>query len=88
MEKYDKIFNTEDQNEMKKAFKEIVIAQFKDDLEQNGLYLFDSNVIEELVIEAFKEVIDEVRDDFKNKLKEEVFKSDKIDKILAKLFVE
>lgn len=69
-----KILTTEDQQELKQGFKEIILEHFRNDLEQMDVYLFDPNVIEEMIQEAFEEVINEVKEDLKIKLKEQVMK--------------
>jgi hypothetical protein len=86
MEAISKLFTTEDQAEMKQSFKEIIIKQFENDVEQNTYYLFDPNDIEEEIREAFTEVIDEIKLEFKEKLKEQMMKlleSNDIEKLLT-----
>lgn len=59
------LFISEDKDELRQAFKEIIKEQFQTDLEQYDFYMFDPNVIENMVNEAFEEVIDEVKAEFK-----------------------
>jgi hypothetical protein len=59
------LFTSEDKDELRQAFKEIIKEQFQTDLEQYDFYMFDPNVIENMVNEAFEEVIDEVKAEFK-----------------------
>ena len=59
------LFTSEDKDELRQAFKEMIKEQFQTDLEQMDFYMFDPNEIEEKVNEAFQEVIDEVKAEFK-----------------------
>ena len=74
MEAITKIFTTEDQKELKQGFKEIILEHFKNDLEQMDVYLFDPSSVEDMIIEAFEEVVNEVKSDFKIKLQEQIMK--------------
>ena len=78
-----KIFDTEDKTELKQAFKEIIKDQFRSDLEQMDVYLFDPNDIEEKIQEAFDEIIDDFKKDYKEKLKERM--AELIDKRISKI---
>lgn len=84
-ESISKIFTTNDQTEMITAFKELLIKRFEDDLNQFDKYLFDSRKIENWIDKMFLEVINEVRIEFGEKLKEkmlELFKNNDIEYIL------
>jgi len=74
METITKIFTTEDQQELKNSFKEIICEQFKLQLDEMDLYLFDLDTIEDLIQNAFKEIISEIKIEFKEKLREQIFK--------------
>ena len=65
MENIGILFTSEDKDELRQAFKEMIKEQFQTDLEQMDFYMFDPNEIEEKVNEAFQEVIDEVKAEFK-----------------------
>lgn len=83
MENIIKIFTSEDKSELKDAFKEIIKEQFKSEVEENDRYLFDPNEIEEMVTEAFQEVIDKVKEEYKVKLREKMLAM--VDKDIDKL---
>ena len=70
-----KIFNSEDEKEVKQAFKNIIIEQFRSDVENSDVYLFEPSDVREMVEDAFKEVIKEIKIEFKEKYKEKIFKS-------------
>ena len=72
MENIVKIFNSEDKQELKDAFKEIIKEHFKTELEDLGVYLFDPNEIESMINDAFSDVIKEVRAEFKASIKEQL----------------
>ncbi len=74
MEAITKIFTTEDQQELKNSFKQIVCNEFASQLEKMDVYLFDPNVIEEMIQEAFEEVINDIKIEFKEKLREQTLK--------------
>lgn len=86
MEAITKLFTTEDQQEMKQALKEIIVEQFKNEVEEYDRYMFDPNDIQEKVEEAFTEVITEIKLEFKEKLREQMLKmleNNDIEKLLA-----
>ncbi len=86
MSTIDTIFTTEDKEELKNSFKEIICEQFKNQLEQMDLYLFDPSVVEDLINEAFEEVISDIKKEFKSKLQEQIFKlleSNDIEKLIG-----
>ena len=72
MELINKIFTTEDKNELKQGFKEIILKQFESDLQQMDVYLFDPSEIEEMITESFEDVIKEAKVDFKERLKSQI----------------
>lgn len=74
MEAITKIFTTEDQQELKNSFKEIICQVFTDQLEQMDVYLFNPQVVEDLIQETFEEVINEIKVEFKEKLREQIMK--------------
>lgn len=86
MEAITKIFTTEDKEELRQAFKEMIKDQFKNDLEQNDNYLFDSSEIEIMINEAFEEVISKIKNEFEEKLKEQMLKF--FDNNVHKLFTK
>jgi Fe-S cluster assembly iron-binding protein IscA len=73
-ESISKIFTTNDQAEMKQAFKELLIKRFEDDLNQFDEYLFDPRKIESWINDMFLEVINEVKIEFKKNLQEQMLK--------------
>jgi Glu-tRNA(Gln) amidotransferase subunit E-like FAD-binding protein len=83
MENIIKIFNSQDETEIKEAFKEIIKEQFKSQIEEMDLYLFDSNEIEDMIKEAFEEIINEVKKEYKEKIKDKMFEAinKKVDKV-------
>lgn len=83
MEQILKIFTSQDEVEIKQSFKEIIIEQFKSDLENNQNYLFDPNDIEEMIREAFEEIVNEIKEEYKEKLREKMFSL--VDKDIEKM---
>jgi hypothetical protein len=75
MEYISKIFNSQDQTEVKQAFKEIIIAQFKKELEELEEYFFDKNVIDDMINETFKEILSEVKSEMKAMIKNKMLGS-------------
>ena len=89
MDQIMKIFNSEDEKEIKQAFKDIIIKQFKNDLEDSGEYFFDRSMVEELITEMFTEVVEEVKGEVKDMIRDNVLKSidaDMLQKIMKKVF--
>jgi Glu-tRNA(Gln) amidotransferase subunit E-like FAD-binding protein len=84
MENIFKIFSSQDEIELKQAFKEIIKDQFRNDLEQMDVYLFDPCDIEDMIKDAFEEIVDEVKKEYKDKIKEKMFEAinKKMDKVL------
>lgn len=74
MSAIDTIFTTEDREELKNSFKEIICESFKEQIDDMDVYLFNPEVIEEMIEEAFTEIIDEIKIEFKTKLKEQMLK--------------
>ena len=85
MENILKIFNAEDETELRAAFKEIIKEQFQQQLRDMDLYLFDSSVIDEMIVDAFEDVINQVKLEFKARLREKVLSDVNLDKILKKI---
>jgi len=87
MENILKIFTSEDKDELRQAFKEIIKEQFQSQIEQMDVYLFDPSDIERMIERSFEEVINEVKLDFKEKMKEkmEPFMNKQVQKILNKI---
>jgi RNA binding exosome subunit len=86
MESIIKIFTTEDKDELKREFKKIISQQFEKQLEEMDVYLFNPIDIEEMIDEAFRGIISEIKIEFKEKLKEQVMKlleTNDIEKLLA-----
>lgn len=74
MEHIAKIFTSQDKQELRNAFKEIIIEQFKNDLEQLNVYLFNPDSIETMITEAFEEIINGIKSEFKEKMRNELEK--------------
>ena len=55
------IFSSEDKQELKEAFKKIIIEQFKQDLLSNDEYLIHPDEIKEMVEEVLNEILDDVK---------------------------
>ena len=51
----------EDKDEIKKAIKEMIIEQIRNDFENTSTYLIDPSQIENMFLEVVAEVKDEVR---------------------------
>lgn len=63
-----KIFNSEDEKEVKQGLKDIIIEQFRNDLESYDMYLFNPDKIESMIEDAFQEVIAEAKEVMKKKV--------------------
>ena len=55
-----KIFDAEDEKDLKQGFKNLILEQFEKDLNDNEYYLFDPERIRDMLDEAFTEAIEEV----------------------------
>lgn len=62
------IFNSDDQQEIKEAFKSIIINQFKRDLEDNEKYLVKVDVLNDVVCEALEEIMADIKEEVKKEL--------------------
>lgn len=78
-----KIFTSDDIDELRIAFKEMMKEHFKEDLENFDMYWFDPNRLEELVNDAFKELIEELKDEYRDKLRKRMEQS--IDMLYEKI---
>lgn len=85
MENITKIFTSQDKQELRDAFKEIIIEQFKNDLEQLDIYLFNPDSIEAMIADVSEEIINEIKLEFKEKIRNELEKIMDINKILKGL---
>lgn len=83
MENIIKIFNSKDETEIKQAFKEIIIEQFRNDIQENDRYLFNPDDISDMIQEAFLNATNEVKQEYKEKLKEKMLIS--VDKDFEKI---
>ena len=81
MDNIIKIFNSQDEIEIKQAFKEILIDRFKEDLEQMDCYLFDPSIFEDMIKDVLQEVSDEFKAGLRTKMQEKL-QSVNIDKLL------
>lgn len=71
MDNIIKIFSSQDVEEVKKAFKDLLIEQFKSDLETNNCYLFDPSTVEDMIHEVYSECIEEIKEDLKKMIKKQ-----------------
>lgn len=71
MENILKIFSSEDEKEVKQAFKDLLIEQFRSDLEANDCYLFDPSRVEDMIHDVYEECIEEIREDLKKMIKKQ-----------------
>jgi len=87
MENILKIFTSEDKDELRQSFKEIIKEQFQSQIEQMDVYLFDPGHIERMINEAFNDIITEIKIDFRDKMKEKMnpFMDKQVQKILNKI---
>lgn len=69
------IFTAEDQQDIKNSFKQLLLDQFKSDLEQLDVYLFDPKDIEEIINEMILEITEEIKGEIKETLKNKVLQS-------------
>lgn len=66
------IFTSEDRQELKDAFKKLIIEQLESDLKENYNYLFDPDDMQELCTQAIEEIKGEVKELLKNKMMKEM----------------
>lgn len=71
MENIIKIFSAQDEKEVKQAFKDLLIDQFRQDLEANDCYLFDPGEIEDMIHDLYEECIQEIKEDLKKMIKKQ-----------------
>lgn len=72
MENVITLLTTEDKDEIKKAIKEIIIEQVKNDFDSYDTYLFNPRQIESMIEEVVEEVKYEIRDTLKEKMIKEM----------------
>lgn len=68
MESIKTLFTTEDIAEMKQAMKGIIVEQFRHELNQLDVYLFNPSVVEELIQETYEEIMKEIKTELKEKM--------------------
>ena len=66
------ILTETDREEIKRALKDIIIEQIRDDFAENDMYLFDKNEINEMMDEAIMEVKSEIKPLLEQKLLKEM----------------
>jgi len=66
------IFTSEEQKEIKQAFKEILINSFKDEIENCKEWYFCNSEIEEVISETITELVYDIKDEFKGELKKKL----------------
>jgi hypothetical protein len=67
------IFTSEEQTEIKQAFKEILIENFRTEIENCREWYFCNSEMEKVINEMIEELMHEVKDEFKGKLKKKLF---------------
>jgi hypothetical protein len=67
------IFNSEEQAEIKQAFKEILIENFRAEIEESREWYFCNSEMESAIQEMMIELMHEIRDEFKGKLKKKLY---------------
>lgn len=72
MENVITLLTTEDKDEIKKAIKEIIIEQVRNDFDSYDTYLFDPRQIELMIEEIIEEVKYEIRGTLKEKMIKEM----------------
>ena len=65
MESILKIFNPKDEQELKKAIKDVIIKQIKIDMREQDEYIFNSEELEEMIKDSFQEIIEELKGEFR-----------------------
>jgi hypothetical protein len=70
-----KIFTSEEQGEIKQAFKEILIENFTAEIENCREWYFCNSEMEKVINEMIEELMHEVKDEFKGKLKKKLFEA-------------
>lgn len=81
-----KIFTSEDKDELKGAIKQLILNQFESDLEENDCYLFDVQEIEDMVSEAFQEIVEEIKAEYRQKIKNSI--NEMLDKKMTSILKE
>jgi cellobiose-specific phosphotransferase system component IIB len=72
MSKVLEVFNAEDNKELKQAFKAIVVEQFKNELEELDVYLFDPRRVQYLIDEMYGEILNELKVEIKETLRNQM----------------
>ena len=75
MESIKTLFTTEDIAEMKQAMKGIIVEQFRHELNQLDVYLFDPSVINDLIQETYEEIMSEIKVELKDKMLQKMEKA-------------
>lgn len=69
------IFTSKEQDEIKQAFKEILIENFRNEVEEDASWFFKTDDMSEYIQGMMEELIHEVKDEFKGKLKKKLFEA-------------
>lgn len=71
MENIIKIFNSQDEKEVKQAIKDVLVEQVRRDLDDNDTYLFNPQRVEDMIHSAYEECIEEIKEDLKKMIKKQ-----------------
>jgi hypothetical protein len=69
------IFTSEEQTEIKQAFKDILIENFRFEIENCREWYFCNSQMENVINEMLEELMYESKDEFKGKLKKKLFEA-------------
>jgi hypothetical protein len=67
------IFTSEEQTEIKQAFKEILIENFRAEIEESREWYFCNSEMESAIQDIMEELMHEIKDEFKGKLKKKLY---------------
>jgi guanylate kinase len=74
MESIKTLFASEDISEVKQEMKKLIVKQFKSELEDLDIYLFDYTMVNNLINETYEEIMAELKSEIKQKLYYKVVK--------------
>jgi hypothetical protein len=69
------IFTSEEQSEIKQAFKEILIENFRNEIENCREWYFCNSEMEKVINDTITELAYEIKDEFKGKLKKKLYEA-------------
>lgn len=67
------IFTSKEKTEIKQAFKEILLDNFREEIENSREWYFCNSGMESAINDMMEELMHEIKDEFKGKLKKKLY---------------